>query len=132
MKEIEPLHPDLPQIITHSIGNASNEKISGVITSYDVLGHHLIGGFISGQLIAVIGLYIEDGHGVIRHIAVHDGHRNQGIGMRIITYVLEFFSLQNLTAETDDEARRFYEKCGFSCQSFEGVYGQRYTCSYHR
>ena len=131
-KEIAPLHPELPQIITHSIGKASKEKISGVLASYNVIGHHLIGGFIGSQLVSVIVLSIEDGRSIIRHIAVHDAYRNQGIGKRIITHVLKFFSLQYLSAETDNEARQFYEKCGFACQAFEGVYGQRYTCSYQR
>ena len=49
-----------------------------------------------------------------------------------VRYASEFFSLQFLTAETDDEARGFYEKCGFSCQSFKGVYGIRYKCNYQR
>lgn len=131
-EEIGSLHPDLPQIIAYSIGKASKEKVIGVLTSYNVVDHHLIGGFIGSKLVSVIGLHVEDDRCIIKHIAVLEEHRNKGIGKQIIRYAAEFFSLQFLTAETDDEARGFYEKCGFSCQSFKGVYGKRYKCSYQR
>ena len=131
-KETEPSHPDLPKVIAPSIGKATSEKIQSVLGSYHAMGYHLIGGFSSNKLVAIIGLKIAGKHGDINHIAVIEDYRNNGIGKQIIRYASEFFSLQFLTAETDDEARGFYEKCGFSCQSFKGVYGIRYKCNYQR
>lgn len=131
-KEIEPSHPNLPKVIAPSIGKATSEKIQSVLGSYNVTGYHLIGGFSSNKLVAIIGLKIAGKHGDINHIAVIEDYRNKGIGKQIIRHVVHYFSLQNLNAETDEEALSFYEKCGFSCKAFSGKYGERYQCILER
>lgn len=85
----------------------------------------------SGKLVAFIGLRLELQHqAVIRHIAVHRGHRGQGIGRRMILHVCGAYGLHMITAETDRGAVEFYRKVGFEAQSLGEKYPgtERFLC----
>ena len=47
-------------------------------------------------------------------IAVHEKLRHQGIGRRMIQFVMESKSLERLEAQTDDDSIGFYRMCGFA------------------
>lgn len=86
-----------------------------ILRSYDEPDHHLVGCYDEEKLVGVVGLQVDGNHGVIKHIAVLEPYRNQGIGKSLITELLKRFHLKSLEAETDEEGRGFYEKCGFNC-----------------
>lgn len=50
----------------------------------------------------------------ILDIAVKPEFQGKGIGSRLIDYVFSQFSVNKITAETDDDAIEFYIKYGFS------------------
>ena len=85
----------------------------------------------SGELVGFIGLRLEPPHrAVIRHIAVHRGHRRQGVGKQMILEVCRSYRLRELDAETDRDAVVFYRKVGFKVQSLGEKYPgtERFLC----
>ncbi len=126
---VEISHPDLLEVISSSIGMATEQKINSVLTSYNMANHHLIGAFINGILIGIIGIEISDKNGVIKHIAVLAKYRMQNVAKQLIIYIAHYFSLKHLIAKTDDDSVEFYRKCGFHCNFYESQYGQRYHCA---
>jgi ribosomal protein S18 acetylase RimI-like enzyme len=127
-KPLELSYPELPNIIAPSIGVPTEEKIKKVLAEYTAANNHLVGCFSSKKLIGVIGIEIQGGNGIIKHIAVSPEHRMKNVGKQLIIHVARHFTLQLITAEIDDEAIGFYKRCGFKCDTFEGQYVRRYTC----
>ena len=68
----------------------------------------------------------------ITGIAVAENVRQQGIGKRMIQFVMESSDVEQLKAETDDDAVEFYRKCGFSMKKIAVDYPDgsavRYDC----
>jgi ribosomal protein S18 acetylase RimI-like enzyme len=60
---------------------------------------------------------LGNGHAVVRHIAVDEACRQRGIGRAMIEHAREAHGPRSLTAETDQDAVGFYERCGFSSQA---------------
>lgn len=129
-QEILPSHLDLPVVIALSLGNPTPRKVEQVLDSYRKPNHHLIGCCETNKLSGMIGLEVGGAVGVIKHIAVLPEYRLQGIAKALIKNAIAQFDLQIIHAETDDDAVDFYKKYGFTCQSFEGLYGKRYKCDY--
>ncbi|HAU4213858.1 TPA: GNAT family N-acetyltransferase [Legionella pneumophila] len=127
-KEISLSYAGLSNLLKPSVGCPTPEKMEQVLLSYTQLGQHLIGAFLKNDLVGVIGLHLEESFAIIRHIAVIEAYRNQGIGKNMLMYVLNHFPIQTLRAETDDEAYGFYQQCGFRCEAFINKHGKRYTC----
>ncbi|MFO2901772.1 GNAT family N-acetyltransferase, partial [Legionella pneumophila serogroup 1] len=127
-KEISFSYPGLSHLLEPSVGCPTPEKMEQVLLSYTQSGQHLVGAFLKNDLVGVIGLHLEESFAIIRHIAVIEVYRNQGIGKNMLMYVLNHFSIQMLRAETDDEAYGFYQQCGFRCEAFMNKHGKRYTC----
>lgn len=120
--------PNLSEIISPSIGMATEQKIHSILKSYAMPNHHLIGAFLNEILIGVAGIEIAVENGTIKHIAISDRYRKQKIGKNLIIYIAKQFSLKHIVAETDDDSVEFYKKCGFQCFSFIAQYGKRYRC----
>ncbi|MFJ7978740.1 GNAT family N-acetyltransferase [Lysinibacillus xylanilyticus] len=66
----------------------------------------------------------------IKHIAVSLDHRGIGIGSKMISFVLEKYSLSFLFAETDKDAVNFYKNYGFKITSLGEKYPgvERFRC----
>lgn len=66
----------------------------------------------------------------IKHIAVSLDHRGIGIGSKMISFVLEKYSLSFIFAETDKDAVNFYENYGFKITSLGEKYPgvERFQC----
>ncbi|WP_419420713.1 GNAT family N-acetyltransferase [Legionella sp. D16C41] len=130
LNKITPDYKSINKVIALSIGHATKSKIKKILQSYNQKEHYLIGGFIDNHLIAIIGIYLEGNLGVIKHLAVVENYRRQGIAWQLIKEVIHSFSLKQLKAETDDEAVRFYQQCGFRCYPIVSPYRNRYECLY--
>lgn len=125
---IEPSHSELPGVMAYSIGNPTKEKVCKVLDSYKVQNNPLIGYFIDETLVAAIGLEVSKASAIIRHINVLPKYQSSGIGRNLVQYVMKLFSLEILSAETDEDAVGFYQTMGFECSGYEGKYGRRYKC----
>ncbi|HHJ0490492.1 TPA: GNAT family N-acetyltransferase [Legionella pneumophila] len=127
-KEISFSYPRLSNFLEPSVGCPTPEKMEQVLLSYTQPGQHLVGAFLKNDLVGVIGLHLEESFAIIRHIAVTEACRNQGIGKNMLMYVLNHFPIQTIRAETDDEAYGFYKQCGFRCEVFMNKHSKRYAC----
>lgn len=127
-KIIDVTNQQLPLIIAASIGSPTDAKIRIVLEGYNRADHHLIGCFSMEKLIGVMGIQVGGLKATINHISVLNKYRNKSIGRQLIQYAIQYFSLQNITAETDNGAVGFYHILGFECRPFEGFYGKRYHC----
>lgn len=127
-KRIYPNDPDLTEVILPSIGNPTSEKIASILESYNYKNHCLIGAIINDKLVGAIGIKLNKNTATIKHISVLEEFRNQGIAKKLIQHVIEHFSLEIVTAETDKDAVGFYRSLGFKCEEFSTEYGIRYKC----
>ncbi|MEG0438948.1 MAG: N-acetyltransferase [Solibacillus sp.] len=66
----------------------------------------------------------------IKHIAVSPNHRGLGIGSKMISFILEKYSLTFMFAETDKDAVEFYGNYGFKITSLGEKYPgvERFRC----
>ncbi|MBA2650006.1 MAG: GNAT family N-acetyltransferase [Legionella sp.] len=127
-KELPTSFVGLSEILKPSVGDPTPEKMEQVLLSYTQPGHHLIGAFLKTELVAVVGLQFEENHAIIKHIAVAQNNRTQGLGKAMLIYVLFHFPIESLYSETDDEAYGFYQQCGFQCEEFISKYSKRFSC----
>ena len=100
--------------------------------SYLERGHWLLlGPEESGRLVGSIGLELTGpGQATTRHIGVLEACRGRGIGRRLIEEASIQLELDQLQAETDEGAARFYQRCGFSVTSLGELYPgvKRFHC----
>lgn len=68
----------------------------------------------SEKYIGIVVFVTENGTTEILDIAVKPEYRKHGIGRKLIDFIFTQFPIDNITAETDDEAVGFYKKCGFA------------------
>ena len=68
----------------------------------------------NGEYKGIIIFKIKEQTAEIQDIAVKPEYRKNGIGRKLIDFVLNHFSVDYITAETDDGAVKFYKKCGFA------------------
>ena len=66
-----------------------------------------------GKKTGMMILKFSDSDAEIIGISVSEKLRHQGIGNRMIQYVMKFEGLERLEAQTDDDSIGFYRKCGF-------------------
>jgi len=130
-EQIEASHPDLPEVITPSIGYPTLEKVQQVVETYKRDDRRLIGCFLDQKLLGVIGVELSCLEVTIKHISVLENFRLQGIGKQLIQYAMNYFSMDTFLAETDRESVGFYRGLGFECFAVNGKQGpRRYTCRY--
>lgn len=68
----------------------------------------------------------------ILDIAVKPEYQKHGIGRKLIEFIFNQFPVNTITAETDDDAVGFYQKCGFTVTLGIEVCGtKRYFCKLH-
>ncbi len=103
--------------------------------------------YMAAENTDIYGFFVEDrllGVIVLRHsipncpeiigIAVDRSYQHRHIGRRLVEYAAARNPRAELCAETDDDAVRFYEHCGFRSEEFYTAYNQvpckRYRCVY--
>ena len=129
MIKVRPCDPsEAQELIKFAIGSPTPEKVQKILASYAESDHYLLGYYSEGKLVGLIGLQTKETHGVIKHIAVLKSSQKQGIGKMLIMKAIKQFQLKVCKAETDEEGKGFYEKCGFTISAFKGPYGPRFNC----
>ena len=67
-----------------------------------------------GIYVGIVVLKTENDTAEILDIAVKSEYRKHGLGSKLIDCILNQFTVDTITAETDDEAVGFYKKCRFA------------------
>ncbi len=79
-----------------------------------------------------IVVFSSGNQAVLRDIAVEPDSRKEGIGKALISFVFDL-GAETVTAETDEDAVGFYEKCGFTAFEIESAFNnKRYLCERRR
>lgn len=74
----------LPLVLHSAIGNPSPDKIEKVIKSYTYPDHEIIGAFIDGLLVGMLGICKTNKIIIIRHISVLQDFQRQGVGTLLL------------------------------------------------
>jgi ribosomal protein S18 acetylase RimI-like enzyme len=121
-------HPDLALLFALALGNPTLKKIQKTLFSYGQPDTVLFGCISKGKVLGMLGSETIADKAIIKHLAVLESHHRQGIGKNLVTDFCKRFRINNIEAETDGDAVKFYTKIGFVCVEFEGLYGKRYRC----
>jgi ribosomal protein S18 acetylase RimI-like enzyme len=82
-----------------------SERVNQVYNEYrSADNQHLFGFMEKEEMIGSIGIEIDQLNCEIKYIAVLPNVRGKGIGSQMIDWVRENFSIQKITAETDNDA----------------------------
>lgn len=85
---------------------------------------------IDGVYAGIVVFKTENDTAEILNIAVKPEYRKNGIGRSLIDFIFNQFSVDTITAETDDEAVGFYKRCGFDVIGFGmKCNNKRYICN---
>ncbi len=127
------MEPDVQVLIEHATGSASSA--TRALARYRSGEWTLFGYETNTTVVGVIGA--ETGTStevIIRSVAVDPLHRARGIGRRMVRAVALRFPEATLVAETDEDAVRFYERCGFAIESLGEKYpgAERFRCTLPR
>jgi ribosomal protein S18 acetylase RimI-like enzyme len=126
--------PDLRQVLAHSVGFPTPEKMERVCAEYRTSIDRVLLGVEDegGRLVGCIGLILgPEAAAVVKNIAVRPDRRGQGVGRALLSEVIARFGLTALVAETDANAVDFYRRCGFSVESLGQLYPgtERFRCT---
>ena len=80
IKKISPSHPLLIDILKLSIGFPTPDKIGRLLQAYSNDNENLYGAFLNQTLVGIVGFHINQHQATIRHLAVLEMYRKQGVG----------------------------------------------------
>lgn len=86
----------------------------------------------SGTPVGGCGVIDSGSVAVIRFLGVLEDHRGEGIGRSLVEHAITRMRSDRIEAETDDDAKGFYRKCGFAVRSIGEKYPGviRYLCTF--
>lgn len=124
---------EVAQLLCSSVGSPTPAKLQRVIGEYaSESDRRLYGLRRSGRFVGCIGLRMfEPGRARILHLSVLPDCRGRGSGRELVERAMSSFALLEVTAETDDDARGFYERCGFCIRELRAKHPgrRRYACT---
>ncbi|MGE7935059.1 GNAT family N-acetyltransferase [Viridibacillus arvi] len=131
MKEIKStsIQPNVKELLSFATSEKNVEKEYGLYMQSPV--RKLYGYDLESEVAGCIGIeFLSPKRCEIKHIAVSLDHRGIGIGSKMISFVLEKYSLSLIFAETDKDAVNFYENYGFKITSLGEKYPgvERFQC----
>lgn len=109
------------------------ERIKNECSNYKTkMNRELYGIYLDKTLRGIIGLIRGELETELKHIAIHPEFRIQGLGSKLIEYVIESTKINKIIAETDKDAVNFYKKKGFKITSLGEKYPgvERFNCEY--
>jgi ribosomal protein S18 acetylase RimI-like enzyme len=127
------IDPDIRKLLSF----ATSEK--NVEREYELyiqsLVRELYGYYIEDDVVGFIGIeFLDKSRCEIKHIAVSPNNRGEGIGSKIISFIMDKHSLSFVSAETDKDAVDFYRNFGFKITSLGEKYPgvERFECILER
>jgi len=114
------LQPSVKKLLSFA---TSINRVDNVYSDYIHSPNKQLFGFMKeNKMIGCIGVEIHINLCEIKHIAVCPEERGNGVGSKLINFILEESSLKTIIAETDKDAVDFYRKFGFKVASL----GEKY------
>ncbi len=122
--------PDILKLLAPSVYNPTEERLLNRAKKYQEDENANIYAYKhNGQYKGIVIFKITDNLSTILDIAVNPEYQGQGIGSKLINFIFNSFNVQNITAETDDDAIGFYKKYGFTVTDTKVEFDtKRYTC----
>lgn len=106
--------PEVLTLLVPSVYNPTPERLKHRAEKYALDENvHVYACKRDGIYVGIVVFKTENGTAEILDIAVKPEYRKNGIGSKLIDFILNQFPVNLITAETDDEAVGFYKKCGF-------------------
>ncbi|MBK3496411.1 GNAT family N-acetyltransferase [Viridibacillus sp. YIM B01967] len=123
------IQPSIRELLSYA---TSIEKVDQAYIMYIESHNQSLFGYKNGKedISGCIGVEIKANNCEIRHIAVSPEERGKGIGGKMIEFIIDKYSLTNITAETDKDAVEFYRNLGFKITSLGEKYPgiERFLC----
>ena len=123
------IHPSVKELLSYA---TSESAIDREYEKYIFdTSRHLYSWEVNGKAIGCLGIeFANEAHCEIKHIAVSPAARGNGVGRKMIDFILKEYSLEMITAETDRDAVEFYRSYGFKITSLGEKYPgvERFLC----
>jgi len=127
---------DIKGLLALAVSQPTPERLQQLVEEfYAAEGRSIFVAVHESNITGVIGMVYNDGsRGVIAHLAVHPNTRRQGIGRQLIDNAVAALELEDIEAETDQDAVDFYRACGFETQEIESQHPgvRRFRCVYNK
>lgn len=107
--------PDILKLLAPSVYNPTEERLLNRAKKYQEDENTNIYAYKdNSEYKGIVVFNIAKSSATILDIAVKPEHQGQGIGSKLIDFTFNQFEVDNITAETDDDAIGFYKKYGFT------------------
>ena len=107
--------PDILILLAPSVYNPTQERLLNRAKKYQEDENTNIYAYKDhGKHKGIVIFKIAINSATILDIAVKPDYQGQGIGSKLIDFIFNSFNVNNITAETDDDAIGFYKKYGFT------------------
>ena len=106
--------PDMLQLLAPSVFNPTEERLLNRAKKYQEENTNIYAYKDDGEYKGIIVFKTQNNSATILDIAVKPEYQGQGIGSKLIDFIFNSFNVDNVTAETDDDAIGFYKKYGFT------------------
>ncbi len=122
--------PEVLALLAPSIYNPTPERLKSRAEKYSAYKNIFVYACkIGGLYVGIVIFRTENGTAEILNIAVKPECRKNGIGKKLVEFILNQFPVDTITAETDNDAVGFYKKCGFTLTQTAAVEDTaRYFC----
>ena len=122
--------PDILKLLTPSVFNPTEERLLNRAKKYGEDENTDIYAYKdNGEHKGIVVFKTQNSSAAILDIAVKPDYQCQGIGSKLIDFIFNSFNVNNITAETDDDAIGFYKKYGFIVADTKVKFDtKRYTC----
>ena len=122
--------PDILKLLVPSVFNPTEERLLNRAKKYQEDENTNIYAYKdNGEHKGIVIFKIANNSATILDIAVKPDYQGQGIGGKLIDFIFNNFNVNNITAETDDDAIGFYKKYGFTVADTKVEFDtKRYVC----
>ncbi len=122
--------PDILKLLAPSVFNPTEERLLNRAKKYQEDEETNVYVYKEdNEYKGIVVFEIFDSTVTILDIAVNPEHQGKGIGSKLIDFIFNSFNVNNITAETDDDAIGFYKKYGFTVADTKVEFDtKRYTC----
>ena len=122
--------PDILKLLALSVFNPTEERLLNRAKKYQEDENTNIYAYKdNSEHKGIVIFKIANNSATILDIAVKPEYQGQGIGSKLIDFIFDRFEVDNITAETDDDAIGFYKKYGFTVTDTKVNHDtKRYVC----
>ena len=122
--------PNILKLLAPSVYNPTQERLLNRAKKYQEDENTNIYAYKhNGEYKGIVVFKIANNSATILDIAVKPEYQGQGIGGKLIDFIFDQFEVDNITAETDDDAIGFYKKYGFTVANTKVEFDtKRYVC----